>query len=144
MGISIANISPLSKAANTQQPKASKTIPKSTCQSHLSTPAPETSRKVSTVEAAYPYPAVPAATEQHWKAQNTTQLFPTLPTSILIVWIYHHRTSEVGPKLHTVNPHPSNLHNYLLHRSIMSEKSIFRDFMDVVKNSSTLRACASI
>ena len=36
-----------------------------TCPSHLSTPAPETSRKVSTVEAACPYPDGPTTTEQN-------------------------------------------------------------------------------
>ena len=42
-----------------------------------------------------------------------------------------------------LNLHPSNIHPYILHTSIMSGENIFRDFMDVVKNSSTLRNCAS-
>ena len=58
-------------------------------------------------------------------------------------WTYHHRTAVAGPKLLTVNPHPSNLHPYLLHPSIMSKENLFCDFVDVVKNSSTLRACDS-
>ena len=53
---SSTNSSPPLKAANTQQPKAANNIPESTCPSHLSTPAPETSRKVSTVEADCPTP----------------------------------------------------------------------------------------
>ena len=41
------------------------------------------------------------------------------------------------------NPHPSNLHLYLLHPSIMSDKNnIFCAFMDFSTNSSTLRACS--
>ena len=56
VGIAIANSSPPPKAANTQQPKVANTIPEYTCPTHLSTPAPETSRKVSTVEAACPQP----------------------------------------------------------------------------------------
>ena len=56
VGIAIAKSSPPPKAANTQQPKAANTIPESTCPSHLSTPAPETSIKFSTVEAACPQP----------------------------------------------------------------------------------------
>ena len=95
------------------------------------------------MESACPYLTGPTTTEQQWKAQNTTQLFPTLPTSILIDWTQHHIIAVSGPKPHTVKPHPSNLHPYLLHTSIMSDKNFFRDFMDVVKNSSTLRACSS-
>ena len=134
VGIAISKSSPPSKAANTQQPKAANTIPESTGPSHLSTPAPETSRKVSTVEAACPYPDGTTTTEQQWQAQNATQLFPTLPTSILIGWTYHHRTSVAVPKHHTVNPHPSNLHPYLLHTSFMSDKNLFRAFMDFSRN----------
>ena len=111
-GIAITKSSPPPKATNTQQPKEAKTTPKATCQSHLSTPAPETSRKVSTVDMPAPiqmdlppqnssgrpktphshsppfqYPyllAGPTTTEQKWQAQNATQSTPTLPTSILI------------------------------------------------------------
>ena len=54
--ISIAKSSPPPKAANTQQPKAANITPTSTCQYHLSTPAPETSGKVSTVKASCPQP----------------------------------------------------------------------------------------
>ena len=46
-------------------------------------------------------------------------------------------------KLLAPNPHPSNLHPYLLHPSIMSDENyLFCAFMDVVTNSSTLRACS--
>ena len=75
MGIEIAKIFPPPKAANT--------IPKATCRSHLSTHVTETSRKVSTVEAALPYPYGPTTTEQQWQAQNATQLFLTLQPSYL-------------------------------------------------------------
>ena len=143
MGIAIAKSSPPQKSANTQHPKSDNTTSKSTCPSHLSTTIPETSIKVSTVEAACTYPAGPTNTEQQRQAQNATQLFPNLTTSILIGWTYHHRIAVAGPKLHTVNPHPSNLHLYLLHPPIMSDKNLFRAFMDVVKNSSTLRSYAS-
>ena len=122
VGIAISKSYPPPKAATTQQPNSANTIPKATCQSHLSTPAPETSRMVSTVEAAFPYTAGPTTTEYQRKAQNATQLFPTLPTSILIVWTYHHRISVAGPKRHTVNLHPSNLHPYILHLSIIIGK----------------------
>ena len=64
LGIAIAKSSPPPKTANTQQPKVANTIPESTCPSHLSAPAPETSRKVSTVEAAHPYPTGPTTIEQ--------------------------------------------------------------------------------
>ena len=131
-------------ASNTQQPKAANTIPTSTCQSHLSTPAPETFRKVSTVKYACLYPYGPTNTEQQRQAQNATNLFPTLPTSILIGWTYHHITAVTGPKRHTVNSHPPSLHPYNLHCSIMSDKNHFCSFMDVVKNSSPLRTCAAI
>ena len=60
----------------------------------------------------------------------------------LSVWTYHHSTAAVEPKLHTVNNHPSNIHTYHLHPSIMSDKYLFCAFMDVVKNYSALRACA--
>ena len=143
-GIAIAKSSPPPKATNTQQPKEANTTPKATCQSHLSTPAPETSRKVSTVEYACPYTDGPTTTEQQWQAQNATQSFPTLPISILIGWTYHHRTEVAGPKRHTVNPHPSNLHPYHLHPSIMSDENLFHAFMDVVNNSSPFRIRASI
>ena len=86
IGIAIAKSSPPPKAVNTQQTKAANTIQKSTFPYHLYTPAPETSRKVSTVEAAYPYPTGPTTTEQQWQAQNATQLSPTFPTSVLIDW----------------------------------------------------------
>ena len=56
---------------------------------------------------------------------------------------YQHRTAVAVPKRHTVHPHPSNLNNYHLHPSIISETDIFRDLMDFVKNSSLLRTCAS-
>ena len=56
----------------------------------------------------------------------------------LSVWTYHHKTALVGSKIY-----PSNLPPYHLHPSIMSEKNIFCAFMDFVKNSSMLRACAS-
>ena len=82
--------------------------------------------------------AGPKTTEHQCKAQNATQYTTTLPTSILIDWTYYHRIAVAGPRHHTVNPHPSDLHP-----SIMSNKILFRDFMDVVKNSSVLRACAS-
>ena len=113
--IAIAKISPPPKAVNTQQSKAANTTPKSTCPSHLSTPASETSRKVSTVEADYPYPTGPTTTEQQWQAQKSTKLPPAIPTSILIDWTQHYRTAVAGQKPHTVNPHPFNLHPYLLH-----------------------------
>ena len=142
-GIYIFNSSPPSKAANTQHPKAANTTPKVTCLSHLSTPAPETSSKVYTMGSAYLYPAGPNTIEPQWWYQNATHLFPILLTSILIGHNYHHRTTVAGPKLHTVNPYPSNLQPYLLHPSIMSDKNLFCDFMYVVKNFSTLRACTS-
>ena len=47
------------------------------------------------------------------------------------------------PKRHTVHPHPSNLHPYHLHTSIMSDKDLFRAFMDFVKNYLPLVTCAS-
>ena len=56
----------------------------------------------------------------------------------LFVWTYHHIKVVAGPKLHTVNPYTSNPH-----LSIMPDNIILCDFMDVVKNSSTLRTCAS-
>ena len=93
--------------------------------------------------AAYPYPDGPITTEQQWQSQNATHLFPILLTSILIGHNYHHRTAVLGPKLHTVNPYPSNLQPYLLHPSIMSDKNLFCDFMYVVKNVSTLKTCTS-
>ena len=92
---------------------------------------------------ACPYPDGPTTTEQPWQTQNSTKLSTTLPTSILIGCTYHHRTSVAVPKLDTVNPNSSNLHPYLLHISIMSDKNIFRDFMDVIKNSLILKSCAS-
>ena len=60
VGIEISKSYPTPKAANTQQPKAANTIPKSTCQhypkihlsvSSLHSCSTETPRKVSTVEA---------------------------------------------------------------------------------------------
>ena len=84
VGIAIAKSSTLPKAANAQHTKAANTIPKATCPSHLSTPDPETFRKVSTVEATCPYPSGPTTTEQQWQAQNATQSTPTLPTFVLI------------------------------------------------------------
>ena len=46
-------------------------------------------------------------------------------------------------KLLSPNPQPSNLHPYLLHNFIMSDKNhVFCAFMDVITNSSTLRACS--
>ena len=60
----------------------------------------------------------------------------------LSVWTYHHRTSAAGQKFHTVNTHPSNLYPYHLHPSITSDINLFHAFMDSVKNSSALRACA--
>ena len=95
------------------------------------------------MEAACPYPAVPTTIEHQWRDQKSTRLFPNLPTSILIFWSYHHITALVGPKLHTVNLRPSNLHSYLLHPFIMSDENLFRAFMGVFKNSSTLRTYAS-
>ena len=143
VGIDIFNSYPPSNAAKTQHSKAANTIPKATCPSHLSTPAPETSSKVYTMGAGYPYPAGPTATEQQWQSQNATHLFSILLTSILIGHNYHHITAVAGPKLHTVNPYPSKLQPYLLHPSMMSDKNLFYDFMYVVKNFSTLRACTS-
>ena len=112
VGIEISKSPSPPKAALTQQPKAANTIPTSTCQYHISTSAPETSRKVSKMEAACPYPdgtttteqkrqaqtpqsdpptfqppyllAGPTTTEQQRQAQNATQSTPTLTTSILI------------------------------------------------------------
>ena len=105
VGIAITKSSPSPKDANIQHPKAANTIPESTCPFHLSTPAPETSRKVSTVEDACPQPP-----------------------------------NFQPPYLSTTYLHP-----YLLHPSIMSDKNhVFCAFMDVVTNSSTLRACSFI
>ena len=87
VGIAIANSSPPPKAANTKVPtaKGSQHYPKSHLSvSSLHSRATETSRKVSTVESAWPYPAVPTTTEHQWQFQNATQSTPTLPTSILI------------------------------------------------------------
>ena len=47
------------------------------------------------------------------------------------------------PKIHTVQPHSSNLHTYFIHTSAMPDENLFRAFMDVVKNSSTLSSCVS-
>ena len=140
VGISIAKIFPRPNYINTQQPKAANTIPKATCQSHLSTPDPETSSKFSTVESTCPYLAGHITTENQWQYQNATQLFLTLQTSILIGWTQHHRTDVTGPKIHTVKPHPLKLHSYIFYTSIMSKENRFCAFMDVVKNFSTLRA----
>ena len=57
-------------------------------------------------------------------------------------WTHHHTTAVVVPKLHKFNLQPSNLHIYHLRPSITSDKNLIRAFMDVVKNISTLRACA--
>ena len=47
---------PTAKGCQHPTSNAANNIPESTCPSHLSTPDPETSRKVSTVEAACPTP----------------------------------------------------------------------------------------
>ena len=87
VGIPIANISPLPKAANTQHPKEANT---------MSNPH---------VSHIYPLPL-------HKNLQKGLHSGSWLS---LYGWTYHHRTSVEDPKFHTVNPHPSNFHTYCLY-----------------------------
>ena len=118
------NIQELPTAKGYQHPiaKGRQHYPKSHLSvSSLHSRSTETSRKVSTAEAACPYPDETNTIEHQWQDQKATQSTPTLPNSILIGWTYHHRTAVAGQKFHTVDPHPSNLHTYHLHTSIISE-----------------------
>ena len=83
----------------------------------------------------------PSERSPQWKL-----LAPNPHPSNLHLYLLHPSIKR-SPQLNllTPNPHPSNLHRYLLHPSIMSDKNhIFCAFMDVVTNSSTLRACSFI
>ena len=104
MGIPIAKSSPPPKAANTQQPKAANTIPEPTCPYHLSTPAPETSIKVSTVEASCPKPppfqplslSTPSFHRKVSIVEASCPKPPPFQPPSLYIPSFHHRVSGFG------------------------------------------------